>query len=143
MPDKYLIAHDVGTGGSKAALTDMRGKIIASMFQPYPTSYPKENWAEQDPQDWWRAVTVSTREVIAESKVDPADVAGIVFSTQMIGVLPVDKDGKPLRPAIIWLDARAQEQADKIVRRRPRAAPSWSAGALSCRPAPGRARPTR
>ena len=117
MPDKYLIAHDVGTGGSKAALTDMQGKIIASMFQPYPTSYPKESWAEQDPQDWWRAVTVSTREVIAESKVDPADVAGIVFSTQMIGVLPVDKDGKPLRPAIIWLDARAQEQADKIVRR--------------------------
>jgi xylulokinase len=118
LPDeKYLIAHDVGTGGSKAALTDLRGNIIASKFYPYPTSYPRENWAEQDPQDWWKAVTSSTRDVVKDSKVKPESVAGIIFSTQMIGVLPMDRMGMPLRPAIIWLDARAQEQANKIIRR--------------------------
>lgn len=118
MPDqKYLIAHDVGTGGSKAALTDMRGKIIASRFCPYPTDYPRENWAEQDPELWWKAITTSTSEVMKETKTKPEDVAGMIFSTQMIGVLPVDRTGKPLRPAIIWLDGRAQEQADKIIRR--------------------------
>jgi xylulokinase len=115
--ERYLIAHDVGTGGSKAALTDMRGKIIASRFYPYPTDYPKEHWAEQDPEAWWKAITISTSEVMKESGTDPAKIAGMIFSTQMIGVLPVDRDGKPLRPAIIWLDGRAQEQADKIVRR--------------------------
>ncbi len=115
--DKYLIAHDVGTGGSKAALTDMRGRILASRFHPYPTDYPREHWAEQDPEDWWKAITASTGEVMEESGVDPGAVAGMIFSTQMLGVLPVDRGGKPLRPAIIWLDGRAQEQADRIVRR--------------------------
>jgi xylulokinase len=115
--EKYLVAHDVGTGGSKAALTDMRGNILASKFYPYPTDYPKEHWAEQDPEDWWKAITISTSEVMKDSKVKPESVAGMVFSTQMIGVLPVDSTGKPLRPAIIWLDGRAEEQANKIIRR--------------------------
>lgn len=114
---KYIIAHDVGTGGSKAALTDLSGDIIASRFEPYETSYPRENWAEQDPEDWWKAITSTTREVLEESGVPPGNVAGIVFSTQMIGVLPVKLGGNPLRPAIIWLDGRAQEQANKIIRR--------------------------
>lgn len=117
MPDdRYLIAHDVGTGGSKAALCDLAGNILASRFAPYETSYPRENWAEQDPDNWWNAITRTTREVLAETSVDPAKVAGVIYSTQMIGVLPVDAEGTPLRPAIIWLDGRAQEQADKIVR---------------------------
>lgn len=115
--ETYIIAHDVGTGGSKAALTDLEGNILASRFKPYDTSYPREHWAEQDTGDWWNAITGTTREVLDETKVDPARVAGIVYATQMIGVLPVDRGGNPLRPAIIWLDARAREQADKIVRR--------------------------
>jgi xylulokinase len=110
------MAHDVGTGGSKAALTDFSGKIIASRFAPYETSYPRENWAEQDPDDWWGAVTTTTREVLEEAGVSPEAVAGVVYSTQMLGVLPVDAGGVPLRPAIIWIDGRAQEQADKIIR---------------------------
>jgi xylulokinase len=114
--ENYLIAHDVGTGGSKAALTDLAGNIIASRFEPYETSYPRENWAEQDPDQWWKAITATTKEVLKEAKVKPEGVSGIVFATQMLGVLPVDRDGLPLRPAIIWLDGRAQEQADKIIR---------------------------
>lgn len=114
--DRYLIAHDVGTGGSKAALCDLEGSIVASRFAPYDTSFPRENWAEQDPGHWWGAVTRTTREVMEETGIDPRKVAGIIYSTQMLGVLPVDREGNPLRPAIIWLDGRAQEQADRIVR---------------------------
>lgn len=114
--DRYVIAHDVGTGGSKAALCDLSGRILASRFSPYETSYPRENWAEQDPGDWWEAVTRTTREVLEETSIDPEKVVGVIYSTQMIGVLPVDQAGTPLRPAIIWLDGRAQEQADKIIR---------------------------
>ncbi len=114
--ERYVIAHDVGTGGSKAALCDLRGNILADRFAPYETSYPKENWAEQDPDDWWGAITRTTREVLEETGVDPGAVDGVIYSTQMLGVLPVDSEGAPLRPAIIWLDGRAQEQADRIVR---------------------------
>ncbi len=112
----FIMAHDVGTGGSKAALTDIAGNIIASKFKPYPTIYPREHWAEQEPSDWWEAVTSTTRDVLEETSVSPDNVKGIIFSTQMLGVLPVDLSGEPLRGAIIWLDGRAQEQADKIIR---------------------------
>lgn len=115
--EKYVIAHDVGTGGSKACVTDSRGKILASSFKPYPTSYPKENWAEQNPDDWWEAITQSTREVLREVGIGSEEVGGVVFASQMIGVLPVDSSGSPLRQAIIWLDGRAEEQAQRIVRR--------------------------
>ncbi|MBU1671006.1 MAG: FGGY-family carbohydrate kinase [Actinobacteria bacterium] len=115
--ERYIIAHDVGTGGSKAALCDLNGNITASRFRTYGTDYPREHWAEQDPDGWWAAITATTREVMEETGTSPEKVAGVVFSTQMIGVLPVDRQGMPLRPAIIWLDARASEQADRIVRR--------------------------
>lgn len=130
MNDTYLIAHDVGTGGSKAALTDLEGNIIASRFAPYPTSYPREHWAEQDTGDWWKAITVTTREVLDETGIDRSKVTGIIYSTQMLGVLPVDGEGKQLRPAIIWLDGRAQDQADRIIRRATRTGLLLLAGGL-------------
>lgn len=117
MSEKFVISHDVGTGGSKAVLTDVGGNIIASGFEPYPTYYPRPHWVEQDPRDWWKAVTQSTRRVLKESKINSRQVAGIGFATQMLGVLPVDASGNPLRPAIIWLDSRADEQAARLVRK--------------------------
>jgi xylulokinase len=115
--EKFIVSHDVGTGGSKAVLTDMSGAILASSFEPYGTSYPHPHWAEQDPLDWWNAVASSTRKVIKEAKIKPRQVAGMGFATQLLGVLPVDGGGNPLRQAIIWLDSRADEQAARMVRR--------------------------
>lgn len=112
-----LIGHDVGTGGSKSVLADVDGNIIASTFEPYEVHYPKPNWAEQNPADWWRAVTASTRRLLEESGVDPTQVRGIGFAGQMIGVVPVDTSGEPLSPAIIWLDSRADQQAERLIRR--------------------------
>jgi xylulokinase len=112
-----LIGHDVGTGGSKAVLADTEGNILASAFEPYEVRYPQPHWAEQDPKDWWQAVAANTRQVLADSGADPADVKGMGFAGQMIGVVPVDADGKPLRPAIIWLDSRADAQAARLIRR--------------------------
>jgi xylulokinase len=112
-----LIGHDVGTGCSKSVLVDVQGNIIAAAFEPYGVSYPKPNWAEQDPQDWWRAVTQGTRRLLEESGADPAQVKGIGFAGQMIGVVPVDASGALLSPAIIWLDSRAERQAERLIRR--------------------------
>lgn len=112
-----LIGCDVGTGGSKCVLADPEGRIMESTFETYGVSRPRPGWAEQKPEDWWRAVTEGIRRILASSGSDPAEVAGIGFAGQMIGIIPVDRRGKPLRPAIIWLDSRADRQAARMVRR--------------------------
>ena len=110
----YLLGHDVGTTGDKATLFDLDGGLVASVLKEYETFHPKRLWAEQDPGDWWRAFAESTRELLKRSKVDPGDVKAISFSGQMMGCLPVDKNGKPLRRSIIWMDQRSVKQADLI-----------------------------
>ena len=113
----YVVGHDVGTGGCKSVLASAGGDLVAASFEPYPIYHPRSNWAEQDPLDWWHAVAVGTRRLMEESGVDPAEIMGLAFAGQMLGVVPVDGAGTPLRQAIIWLDSRADEQAAKFVRR--------------------------
>ncbi|HEY5532478.1 MAG TPA: FGGY-family carbohydrate kinase [Candidatus Anoxymicrobiaceae bacterium] len=112
-----LIGHDVGTGGSKSVLADTDGNLMAGTFQPYEVSYPRPNWAEQDPEDWWRAVSAGTRQLLDETGVDPSRIRGIGFAGQMIGIVPVNAEGELLSHAIVWLDSRADEQAERLIRR--------------------------
>lgn len=106
---RYLLAHDLGTSGNKATLFSEEGKLIKSIVYSYNTNYYNSNWAEQDPNDWWKAVCETTREIVKE--VDPADIAAVSFSGQMMGCLCVDKNGNPLRSSIIWADQRAVKEA--------------------------------
>lgn len=114
---ELLIGHDVGTGGTKTVLADARGNILAKAFEPYCVSYPRPCWAEQDPVDWWRAVASNTRQVLSDSGADAGDVKGVGYSGQMLTFVPVDESGVPLRPAITWLDSRADKQAARLVRK--------------------------
>jgi xylulokinase len=114
---QYIVAHDAGTSGNKAILVDTQGNIQASALQAYPVHYPRPDWAEQKPEDWWNAITATTRQVMGRSGVAPQDVLAMVYSTQMLGIVPMDQDGDPLRTAIIWLDGRAAEQAERIMRK--------------------------
>ena len=111
---KYILAHDLGTSGNKATLFSAEGELGASVLYEYPVSYPHNGWVEQDPEDFWKAVCLSTRELLEKAKVSNSDIAGICFSGQMMGCLLVDRDGKPLRPVIIWADTRAGHQADEM-----------------------------
>lgn len=117
MSGKYIIAHDVGTRGSKAVLTDPEGRAFGSAFEGYEVDYPRTHWAEQDPENWWQAVTRSTQRLLAECQVSPADVLCMIFSTQMLGIIPMSADGVPLRPGIIWLDGRAAPQSQQLMRK--------------------------
>ncbi|NQS89089.1 xylulokinase [Patescibacteria group bacterium] len=114
MKEKYILAHDLGTTGNKAALYSSSGKLIASAFYHYGTQYPQVNWAEQNPQDWWQAVCISTRNLLSSAKISKQDVTVISFSGQMMGCLPVDKKGNPLRSSIIWADQRSIRQTEDI-----------------------------
>ena len=62
MPEKYVLAHDLGTTGNKATLFDRQGRVKSSFFCGYKTDYPKPNWAEQNPEDWWQAVCELTEQ---------------------------------------------------------------------------------
>ena len=112
-----ILAHDIGTTGNKASLFDDQGRLVASHTEHYPVHYAQAGWAEQDPIEWWRAVTTSTRTLLAGARVDPAGIAAVTFSGQMMGIVPIDADGQPLRSAIIWADQRAVEEAETIATR--------------------------
>lgn len=111
MTASLILAHDLGTTGVKASLFQPDGQVLASAFGAYETTYARAGWAEQDPFDWWAGVCAATRALLSESTAAADDIAVISFSGQMMGCLPVDATGRPLRSAIIWADQRADRQA--------------------------------
>ncbi len=74
MHKKYILAHDTGTSGNKATITDLRGKIIHSVYQEYGRSYPKHGWVEQDPDELWKAVADSTSQIFSETEIQPREI---------------------------------------------------------------------
>ena len=111
---EYILAHDLGTSGNKATLFSTDGCLIGSMTASYPVYYDQTLYAEQNAEDWWQAVCSSTKRLMAEYGVDPADIKAVSFSGQMMGCLPVDKTGKALRRSIIWADQRSKKEAARL-----------------------------
>lgn len=112
-----LLAYDIGTTGCKAAVVSLEGSLLHSAQEPYPTYYPLPFWAEQDPQDWWKAMAVTSRQVLRESSIPVQSLRGISFSTTMTNILALDELGQLLRPCIYWLDGRAGKEAEQVMRR--------------------------
>lgn len=109
---KYLLAHDIGTSGNKASLFTAEGELVKSTVASYQVNYQEGGRAEQDPEDWWKAVCASTRKVTEGILAE--EILAVSFSAQMQCCLVVDREGRVLRPAIIWADQRAQEQTEQL-----------------------------
>ncbi|RRD96092.1 xylulokinase [Clostridiales bacterium COT073_COT-073] len=109
---RYLIAHDLGTTGDKATLFDIDGTLIKSVTYGYDTHFFNSVWAEQDPNNWWEAVCKNNHFLL--EGINKKEVAAMAFSGQMMGCVVVNKNGIPLRPAIIWADQRSQKQEQEI-----------------------------
>jgi xylulokinase len=110
MAAPLLIGIDVGTTSTKAILCDLAGNVLAQAAQEYPTAYPHANWAQQDPEDWWRATCISLQQTLRESCVNARQIASITVSSQAPTLVPVDRNGRPLHPALIWMDRRGDPQ---------------------------------
>lgn len=108
----YSIGCDVGSQSLKGVLIGPDGRIRAMAAAAYPVDYPRDVWAEQDPADWIRALAEVCRGLVADAQIEPGDVGSIGLASQVDGVVAVDADLQPLRPAIIWLDRRATRQAE-------------------------------
>ncbi len=107
---QYVLAHDLGTTGNKATLYGPEGELLGSTFYSYDTEFAATNWAEQNPEHWWRAVCDSTQELMRRAKMRPNDIAVVTFSGQMMGCVALDKNARPIRNAIIWADQRSIKQ---------------------------------
>jgi xylulokinase len=94
---------------------DTKLNVVASESAEYEIVFPKKGCAEQNPEDWWNAVVKCTQKLMEKTGIQGKDIAGVVFSAQMAGVLPVDKTGTPLMNCMTWLDTRASAQAKKII----------------------------
>lgn len=110
----YLLGIDLGTSSAKAVLIDGDGNLQAVCQQAYSFDIPAEGWAEQAPQVWWNAVVDTVRGVLEKSGIMPLEIDGIGFSGQMHGMVALDKNGKPVRKAIIWCDQRSAPQVEEI-----------------------------
>ncbi len=109
----WFLGMDVGTGGTRAVIVDANGKLISgasSEHAPFRTPHP--GWAEQDPEDWWRAAQEAIRGAIAAAPEPHQPIAAIGLTGQMHGAVMLDENGKVLRPSLIWCDTRTQPECD-------------------------------
>ncbi|MEP5008558.1 FGGY family carbohydrate kinase, partial [Roseobacter sp.] len=110
-----VIAADFGTSGVKVGVVDDQLTLLARVTETYPLSLSPGGRAEQDPNDWWAAL----ERALAALHKDMPDLrtraGAIVFCGQVCGVVCADKDGKPLRPCLTWMDKRAAEVGNRLV----------------------------
>jgi xylulokinase len=111
------LGYDIGSSFVKGTVFDLEeGRELVTVQQPkeeMPISSPRQDWAEQDPKMWWQNFSKVTQQLIAHADVDASAVKSIGISYQMHGLVVVDKQLNPLRPAIIWCDSRAAEIGKK------------------------------
>jgi len=106
-----LLGFDIGSSSVKAAIIDGdTGRCLASAQHPkveMEISAPVSGWAEQHPDKWYHHLKLALQELLADSNVKAKEIGAIGISYQMHGLVIVDKDNQPIRPAIIWCDSRA------------------------------------
>lgn len=110
----YLLGIDIGTSGTKTVLFDEMGNTITSALYEYPMYQPNIGWAEQDPEDWWKATCTTISGVLQKSGVNAAEIKGVGLSGQMHGAVLLDRDNNVLRRAIIWCDQRSTAECMQI-----------------------------
>ena len=107
----YLLGYDIGSSSIKASLINAEsGHLIATATSPekeLQIHAPQPGWAEQEPEEWWNHVKLSTAKILSQASLDIGKIEAIGLSYQMHGLVLVNKNHQPIRPAIIWCDSRA------------------------------------
>jgi sugar (pentulose or hexulose) kinase len=108
----FVLGVDFGTESVRVGIFDLTGRPVTFAAETYPLYHPRPGWAEQQPDAWWQAFVTATRRALAQSGVPGAAIAGIGADCTSCTVVLMDEAFTPLRPAIIWMDVRAAEQAN-------------------------------
>ncbi|MCS6930400.1 MAG: FGGY family carbohydrate kinase [Saprospiraceae bacterium] len=116
----FSIGLDIGSSSVKAALVDLLTQEVVGTAQSptteLPIAAPQPGWAEQDPEIWYEHCTRAIQHVLRAAKIPPPRVISIGLAYQMHGLVAIDREGKPVRPAIIWCDSRAIDVGDAAFR---------------------------
>lgn len=131
---RYIISLDLGTSAFKVALFDEEGKIVASSNQEYALITPDTLSVELDVETYWRAFKAGLADILAKSRVNVRDIKVFGLSAQGETLIFLDGHGKALRNAIIWMDNRAQSEAEELDRHFPRAVSAKVSGQVSIVP---------
>src|SRR6476660_2893750 len=110
----YVIGVDGGSESLRAFVFDLDGRPRGSHATAYKTDFPQPSWAEQDPEDWWQALGASVKAALAKGNVAAQGELELCVDTTCGSVVTLERDGRPLRPAMIWMDVRSAQQADAI-----------------------------
>jgi ribulose kinase len=111
----YFLTVDGGTESLRARIYDLKGTCLGSQAVPYDTQFSAGARAEQDPADWWTNFVKASRGAIAEATVDAGQIEAICYATTCCSVVALDEEGHALRPALIWMDVRANEEAEAVL----------------------------
>ncbi|OGO76934.1 MAG: xylulokinase [Clostridiales bacterium GWB2_37_7] len=109
-----FLGIDLGTSSIKIIIMNTFGEVVGSVSKDLDISYPKINWAEQNPEEWWMATKEGIKELLASVSHEYKEISGIGLSGQMHGLVLLDKDYNVLRSAILWCDQRTQEECDYL-----------------------------
>ena len=107
MSEPTILAIDMGTQSARALLFDLQGNLLAKgqqKIEPYYSVAP--GWAEQDPEVFWQAICAACQKLWQQPGVDKTRIRGVGLTTQRATVLNLDRNLRPLRPAIVWMDQR-------------------------------------
>ncbi len=112
--EKFILAIDLGTSGPKVAVFSTQGEVVSYEFEPTRLVLLPNGGAEQDPDDWWNAIKTATRRLLRQSAIPVEDIVALGCTTQWSGTVAVDKAGRHLMNAIIWMDSRGARYAKAI-----------------------------
>ncbi len=110
----FILTLDAGTTSLKGAMFDFSGKMLASRVHEYHLEKPAPDIVELDPEIYWLATKNVIAEILKETKVNPENISALGVTSQGETLIVLDKHGRPLRKAIVWLDNRANEEAETI-----------------------------
>jgi xylulokinase len=136
-----LLGIDAGTTSMKAVLFDLDGHPLGMALREYKLLTPTPDTVELEAETYWDACCLAVREAVAASGVDPREIAALAISSQGETLIPLDREGRPLRRAIVWLDNRATAEAARIEREfgadrvfqvtgQPEIVPTWPASKI-------------
>src|SRR5919112_1342708 len=110
----YLLGIDFGTGGARVGIFDPEGTPQVFSEREYALKHPRPGWAEQDPDEWWSCLVAAVKGAMEESGISPEEIAGVSHDCTSCTVVALDERDRVLRPAILWMDVRAADQARRI-----------------------------
>lgn len=114
MAKSYLIGVDLGTMGTKAAIFDTEGNLVALAFEESKLLYPKPGWVEQEPEDFYLSSVRTIKECLEKSGVNPGEVAALAFDGQMAGIGTIDAQWQTPTVYDSWLDTRCKPYIDRM-----------------------------